>query len=80
MTIAPSPARRAGLVPDSIIAQAVRGARQLAAALTRWRDRRKAIAQLRAMTDAQLRDIGIRRSEVDSVVRYGSTAPRRGLH
>ncbi len=39
------------------------------AALVAWRDRRRAIVCLRRMSDAQLRDLGITRLDVERVVR-----------
>lgn len=38
-------------------------------ALATWRDRRRAIVCLRRMNDAQLRDLGITRLDVERVVR-----------
>jgi uncharacterized protein YjiS (DUF1127 family) len=50
----------------------------LAAALTRlcaayvtWRMERMAVAALRSMSDRELRDIGLARSEIGSAVRIG---------
>lgn len=78
MTIAPFPAGRAGFTPDRIAAQATRRSRSLLAALTAWRDRRRAISHLRSLSDAQLRDIGIGRSEIETLARYGAAARRCG--
>lgn len=45
------------------------------APIKRWNKRYRDIRQLRGMTDQQLDDIGIRRSEIRSVV-YGQAADR----
>ena len=52
--------------------------RRLVAAMTRlwaayfkWRIEQQAIAHLRAMSDAQLKDIGLERSQIESAVRVG---------
>ena len=52
------------------------------AALVRWRrahaersQRRRAMAQLAAFTDLELKDIGVRRSEIYWVVNHGRYAP-----
>jgi uncharacterized protein YjiS (DUF1127 family) len=42
------------------------------AAFRKWRRRRKAIADLQALSDRSLADIGIERSEIRSVVMSGS--------
>ncbi len=45
---------------------------QALADFAKWRRRRKAIADLRALSDRSLADIGIERSEIRSVVMSGS--------
>jgi len=45
--------------------------RRLVAMVVRERERRRAIRQLRAMDPAMLRDLGITRSEIEAVVRFG---------
>lgn len=48
-------------------------------AVSQWRRRRRAIAQLQALSDWSLADIGIERSEIASVVRMSyRDASRRG--
>jgi uncharacterized protein YjiS (DUF1127 family) len=42
-----------------------------------WRTRRAAIAQLHALEDRDLNDIGISRSEIESVVYFGGRDPTR---
>jgi uncharacterized protein YjiS (DUF1127 family) len=42
-----------------------------------WRTRRAAIAQLHALEDRDLRDIGVSRSEIESVVYFGGRDPTR---
>jgi uncharacterized protein YjiS (DUF1127 family) len=45
----------------------------------RWRRRRKAIADLHALSDRLLADIGIKRSEIEAVVHAGGRdVSRRG--
>ena len=38
-------------------------------AFRRWRNHRKAVASMQALDERMLKDIGIDRSEIDSVVR-----------
>ena len=45
-------------------------------AFSQWRKRHKAYAELTALDDRTLADIGIRRSEIAGIV-YGNPAPRR---
>jgi uncharacterized protein YjiS (DUF1127 family) len=45
-------------------------------AYTTWRMERLAIARLREMSDRQLRDIGITRSEAEFAARYGRARDR----
>ena len=42
-----------------------------------WRIERRAAALLRAMTDRELRDIGLTRGEIEAAVREGDRARRR---
>jgi uncharacterized protein YjiS (DUF1127 family) len=42
-----------------------------------WRKRKAAIAELHGMDDRQLRDIGIGRSEIESVVYWAGRDPSR---
>lgn len=48
-----------------------------AAKFRKWRSRQAAIAQLHAMEDRQLQDIGINRSEIESVVYLAGIDPTR---
>ncbi len=48
-----------------------------AAKFRKWRSRRAAIAQLHAMEDRHLQDIGISRSEIESVVYLAGKDPTR---
>jgi uncharacterized protein YjiS (DUF1127 family) len=57
--------------------------RRLVAALTRlwaaylkWRIERQAIAHLRTMSDAQLKDIGLERSQIEHAVLLGMDPPQ----
>lgn len=78
MTIAPYPAGRAGFTFDRIFVPTLRRLLSLWTALTAWRPRRRAIKHLLMLSDVQLRDIGISRSEIESAVRRGCTPSRRG--
>lgn len=42
-----------------------------------WRSRRVAVAHLHDLEDRDLRDIGISRSEIESVVHFGGHDPTR---
>lgn len=42
--------------------------KQAASAFTTWNRRRRAIAELRGLSDAQLKDIGIARADIPSLV------------
>ena len=46
-------------------------------AFRKWRSRRAAIAQLHALEDRLLHDIGIGRSEIESVVHFAGRDPTR---
>lgn len=46
--------------------------------LATWREHRKVIKELNAMTDAQLRDIGIYRGDIDRLVWLDEDKQRRG--
>jgi uncharacterized protein YjiS (DUF1127 family) len=52
------------------------GATQVLHAVSRWNERRKAVRYLHELSDYHLKDLGIRRSEILSVV-YGETSDRR---
>jgi uncharacterized protein YjiS (DUF1127 family) len=45
--------------------------KRLSTAYLNWRGERQAIAHLRAMSDAQLKDIGLVRSQIEVAVRVG---------
>jgi uncharacterized protein YjiS (DUF1127 family) len=47
------------------------------AAYMAWRIERRATALLRAMSDRELRDIGLTRGEIEAAVREGDHARRR---
>src|SRR5262245_59066657 len=56
----------------------VGGLRRLHSAYAAWRARRAAIAELQGLDDGALKDLGIRRGEIDSVVAgWASDASRR---
>ena len=48
---------------------------RLAELATSWHSRQRASLYLEAWPDAMLKDIGIARSEIHHVTRYGRTAP-----
>jgi uncharacterized protein YjiS (DUF1127 family) len=48
--------------------------RQLWAAFIAWRIEQVAIGQLRSMSDRELKDIGLQRSQIDFAVRRGDRA------
>ena len=56
----------------SLAADAFRALRALGGAVWRWRQQRKACAELHAMSDYSLRDIGIARSHIDEQVRLAA--------
>lgn len=56
---------RTGVRPGAARSLAARALRVLA----RWRCERRAAEQLRAMSDRQLADLGLRREQIDAVVR-----------
>ena len=47
------------------------------AAFRKWRSRRAAVAQLHALDDRDLQDIGISRSEIESAVHWAGNDPTR---
>lgn len=57
--------------PDTV-PTATEALRKMLAAFRKWRQRRKAIADLHALSDRSLADIGIERSEIKSIVVSGS--------
>ena len=46
-------------------------------AFRKWRELKTAIAELRGMDDRQLRDMGIGRSEIESLVYFAGRDPTR---
>jgi uncharacterized protein YjiS (DUF1127 family) len=67
--------------PYSCTAGVDRGAlaaavKRLCAAFVNWRVERMAIAALRSMSDRELRDIGLTRSELDTAVRIATPQDR----
>jgi uncharacterized protein YjiS (DUF1127 family) len=67
--------------PSSYSASAGPGAlaaalKRLCAAYVTWRMERMAVAALRSMSDRELRDIGLARSEIGSAVRIGTSQDR----
>jgi|TARA_R110000824_G_scaffold84673_2_gene211038 uncharacterized protein YjiS (DUF1127 family) len=46
--------------------------------LATWRDHRKAIKQLNTLTDRELKDIGISRSDIDRMVWLDEDKDKRG--
>lgn len=69
MSIAQIAAARRGRLSPRPASRLMDLARVTWAALTAWNERRRAIGHLMAMHDAQLRDIGIDRSDVEAAVR-----------
>ena len=68
------PARPAGLLADAFARLAGylrRRLGELDEGIARERETREAIEHLEAMSDAQLRDIGITRAEIADAVRFG---------
>ena len=56
-------------VEPTLVAKILRGPRSLIAVFRRWHSENVAIGQMASMSDAQLRDLGIHRSEIDFMVR-----------
>lgn len=74
MTVTPIPAGRTAVQPSSRrVAELLRGAWSRFVA---WRERRRAVAHLRSLSDSQLRDLGITRMEIERLVRGGAGGAR----
>jgi uncharacterized protein YjiS (DUF1127 family) len=69
-------ARRAGLSADSRLAALASPIKQGIAWIGSRRQLRRSIKELLALDDRMLRDIGLRRSEVEYTVRYGRPLDR----
>ena len=66
-----APRQREATVLDACMRAAARGLAWLAAAIANELRIRRDMRQLAAMDDQMLKDIGLRRSEVEYCVRYG---------
>lgn len=66
-----------GCVTDTVAAPATGLFASYAAQFRKWRKRRAAIGQLHALEDRLLADIGIGRSEIESVVYWAGRDPTR---
>lgn len=70
-------AERTGFTPIATIAATLRALHRLASGLTAWRERRRSIGHLRSMSDAQLRDIGVTRVQIERLARGAANDARR---
>lgn len=66
---------RTGRAPDTARRRALRVLRQALTAIGVWSEHRRAIAQLHTLSDLQLRDVGISRSEIEPMVRGAANHP-----
>ena len=75
MTTARTLMRQPGCAPDTATRRALRVLQQALNALGTWSAHRRAIAQLHTLSDLQLRDVGISRSEIEPMVRGPANRP-----
>ena len=75
MTMARTLERQAGCAPDTAKRRALRILQQALTALGTWSEHRRAIAQLHTLSDLQLKDVGISRSEIEPMVRGAANRP-----
>jgi uncharacterized protein YjiS (DUF1127 family) len=75
MTMARTLERQAGCAPDTAKRRALCILQQALTALGTWSEHRRAIAQLHTLSDLQLKDVGISRSEIEPMVRGAANHP-----
>jgi uncharacterized protein YjiS (DUF1127 family) len=63
-----------------LIAAAIAGAAAASQAMRDWHRRRLAVRQLQSMSDAQLKDVGLHRSQIEFLVRGLAVAWSRSGH
>jgi uncharacterized protein YjiS (DUF1127 family) len=63
-----------------LIVAAIAGAAAASQAMRDWRRRRLAIRQLQSMSDAQLKDVGLQRGQIEFLVRGMAVAWTRSGH
>jgi uncharacterized protein YjiS (DUF1127 family) len=64
----------------SLIAAVAAGVRAASQAMHDWHRRRLAVRQLQSMSDAQLKDVGLHRSQIEFLVRGLAVAWSRSSH
>jgi len=64
-----------GCAPETAKRRALRVLQQAFTAIGTWSEHRRAIAQLHTLSDLQLKDMGISRSEIEPVVRGAANHP-----
>ena len=79
-TTSSAPAMPRGLAGPPWSARLVAGLRRWHAAYTTWRRQQAAIGQLWSMSDAQLRDIGLTRTEIIAAVKGEAVRYRAFRH